>query len=156
MRRQIIRVVVTVVAVMGVALAVAAQSADARVGTWKLNLAKSKYNPGPAPKSNTIKNEPLKSTSDGIDAQGKPTHTEISYKFDGKDYPLKGAAAANTTRAYRRIDDHTWEFVTKVDGKVTTTNRNVISPDGKTQTGTTTGKDAQGQTVNNTLVFDKQ
>ena len=28
-------------------------AADASLGTWKLNVAKSKYSPGPAPKSAT-------------------------------------------------------------------------------------------------------
>ena len=32
----------------------------------------------------------------------------------------------------------------------------VISRDGKTRTNTVTGKNAQGQTVNNTIVFEKQ
>jgi hypothetical protein len=31
---------------------------DPRIGTWKLNLAKSKYSPGPAPQSLTVKVEP--------------------------------------------------------------------------------------------------
>jgi hypothetical protein len=63
---------------------------------------------------------------------------------------------ANTTRAYRRIDDRTYEFVAKVDGKVTTTTRSVAARDGKTRTTMTTGKDAQGQSVNNVQVFDRQ
>jgi hypothetical protein len=45
------------VAVIGVSLAVpgltAAQS-NAQLGTWKMNLAKSKFNPGSAPKSETL------------------------------------------------------------------------------------------------------
>ena len=32
-----------------------AQGADLMLGTWKLNLAKSTYSPGPAPKSQTLK-----------------------------------------------------------------------------------------------------
>ncbi len=34
---------------------VSAQSANPAAGTWQLNVAKSKYSPGPAPKSSTIK-----------------------------------------------------------------------------------------------------
>ena len=73
-----------------------------------------------------------------------------------KEVSMQTLRAANTTRAYRRIDDRTYEFVTKVDGKVTTTTRSVAARDGKTRTTTTTGKDAQGQTVNNVQVFDRQ
>jgi len=39
------------------ALSVAASPADPHVGTWKLNVAKSKYSPGPAPKEVTMKIE---------------------------------------------------------------------------------------------------
>jgi len=101
--RQIIRVVVTVVAVMAVALTAAAQSSDPLLGTWKQNLAKSAYDPGPPPKTSTVKFEPweggMKLTNDGVNAQGQPTHFEVIFKPDGKDYPVKGAAVANTTRA---------------------------------------------------------
>jgi hypothetical protein len=159
-RRFVLLTVFTAMAVLTVAFTVAAQSADPGFGTWKLNLAKSKYSPGPPPKTAIRKVEPweggLKETADGVNGQGQATHTEISAKFDGKDYAVKGAPTANTTRAYKRTDGHNFEFVTKVDGKVMTTIRVVHSKDGKTVTGTQTGKDAQGQTVNNTTVWDKQ
>ncbi len=35
-----------------------AQASDPRIGTWKLNVTKSKYSPGPAPQSLTVKVEP--------------------------------------------------------------------------------------------------
>ena len=150
---------VLVIALPGVGSAQGSNAPNPALGTWKLNLAKSTYNPGPPPRGSIRRLEPsdggLKSTADAIDAQGKSTHTEITYKYDGKDYPLKGAPVA-TTRAHRRIDDRTFEFVTKVDGKVTTTTRVTRSPDGKLETGTTTGKNAQGQSVNNTTVWDRQ
>jgi hypothetical protein len=163
MRRSTLVLVVTLIASLG-AGALVAQSADAlmsnMVGTWALNVAKSSYSPGPGPKSNTVKWERqeggLKFTSDGVDAKGQPTHTELMMKFDGKDYPLKGAPASNTTRSFRRIDDRTYEFVEKVAGKVTTTTRMVASPDRKTRTGTATGRNIQGQVVKNVQVWEKQ
>jgi hypothetical protein len=67
--------------------------ADMLPGTWKLNVAKSKYSPGPAPQSNTVKFEAIaggvKLTADGVDSQGKKTHNEYTAKFDGKDNPAK-------------------------------------------------------------------
>src|SRR4051812_23965047 len=125
-------------------VAATGQSSDVlmgnQVGSWKLNVAKSTYSPGPAPKSSIVKWEPseggLRMTADGVDAAGRPTHSEITIKFDGKDYPYKGAPAANTTRAYKRIDDRTYEYVEKTDGKVTTTERVVVRRDGKTRTST--------------------
>jgi len=136
-------------------------AADMLSGTWKQNMAKSKYDPANlAPKSGTTKWEAvgadgLKWVADGVDAQGKPTHAEFSGKFDGKDYPLKGIPVEDT-RAYKRIDDFTYEFVSKKAGKVTTTTHMVISRDGKTRTLTTTGTDGEGHKVNNTVVYEKQ
>jgi hypothetical protein len=132
---------------------------DTNVGTWKLNLAKSKYSPGPAPKSQTLKLEAaedgVKYTADGIGADGKPTHAEFMAKYDGKDYPFKGNPDADTI-SYKRIDANNVEAVTKRNGKTTITGKVVVSKDGKTRTLTLTGKNAQGQDVNNTVVYDKQ
>ena len=137
----------------------AAQAADNWAGTWKLNLAKSKYSPGPAPKSNVAKLEAsdggLKSTTDGVGADGKATHTEFSAKFDGKDYPYKGSTSYDTI-SLKRIDDNTYEASLKGKGKATMTSRTVISKDGKTRTQTQTGTDAQGKAVSNTVVYDRQ
>ena len=88
-----------------------------------------------------------KMSTDGVDAQGNPTHTETTAKFDGKDYPFEGVGSANITYAFTRIDDHHYELVSKLDGKVRTTTRTVVSPDGKTRTSTTTGRNAEGQTA---------
>ena len=41
------------VGVLAVAALATAQAKDPFVGTWNMNLAKSKYSPGPAPKSTT-------------------------------------------------------------------------------------------------------
>ena len=58
--------------------------------------------------------------------------------------------------AVKRIDANTIDSVNKKGGKVTTTQRNVVSADGKTRTVTTTGVDGQGQKVNNVAIFEKQ
>lgn len=113
-----------------------------------------------APKSQTSKGDTseggTRTITDGVDAQGKPIHAESIHMFDGKDSALKGAADANTTRAYTRIDNRSYQYVTKVGGKVTTTSRVVVAADGKSRTITTTGKNAQGQTVSNVTAWDKQ
>jgi hypothetical protein len=159
-KRSVLMTVFALAVGLTVPFAVSAQSADPWFGTWKVNLDKSKYSPGPPPKSSVRKVEPweggLKQTVDTVNAQDQAIHTETSAKFDGKDYPVKGAPVANTTSAYTRIDDRTIQFVNKVDGKVTITTRIVFSPDGKIETGTQTGKNPQGQTVNNVIVWDRQ
>ncbi|MGE3508095.1 MAG: hypothetical protein AB7N65_04350 [Vicinamibacterales bacterium] len=143
MRRTLASILVTLLFVGAFDVGSVAQTTAPWEGTWEVNVSKSTYDPGPAPKSNRIV---LKATADGaslvtdgIGADGKPTHNEIIYRFDGKDYPFKGTVAAGTTRAYTRIDDRTYEYVTKVNGKVTTTSRVVTAADGKSRTQTTTG-----------------
>ena len=134
-------------------------AADVFSGSWKVNLAKSKYDPGPPPKGpNVNKIEAieggLKFTNDGVNAEGKPTHSEWSGKFDGKDNPVKGDPGRDTA-ALKKIDDYTTEIISKKAGKVTTTNRTVYSRDGKTRTQTVQGTNAQGIKINNTVVSEK-
>lgn len=146
--------------------AVSTQTTSPLSGTWKLNVAKSKYNPANlAPKSVTSRIEAsqdsIQVTTDGVDSQGRVTHTEYTAKFDGKDYPSTGTIGGKPnpdlgTIAWRKIDDRTFESTSKLKGQVLTTSRVVIAQDGKSRTNTVSGKNAQGQTVNNTLVFEKQ
>jgi hypothetical protein len=137
----------------------AAQSPDPRVGQWTLNVAKSKYNPGPAPKSQTLTVEATaqgeKVTSDIVNADGTHTNTQYSAAFDGKEYPLTGSPTADSVML-KRIDGHSTERVDKKAGKVVQTFRRVVSKDGRTMTVTTTGTNAKGQAVNNVIIFEKR
>jgi hypothetical protein len=145
---------------------VTAMGADMLAGTWKLNVAKSKFSPGPAPQGNTVKFEAIdggiKLVADGVDSQGKKTHNEYTAKYDGKDNPTKpmldGKPNPNAADmvANKKIDDNTYEATTKLKGKTLTVARHVIAKDGKTRTVTTTGTNAQGQKVNDMTVFEKQ
>src|ERR1700688_5225242 len=78
------------------------------LGTWKLNEAKSMLSPG-LPKNLTVvymaAGDSITGTIDGVDGQGKPTHTEWTGKFDGKDYPVTGDPPSDT-RAIKQIADH--------------------------------------------------
>ena len=152
------------VLVLGVVLGadivkVSAQATDARIGTWKLNVAKSKYSPGPPPKSLTVKVEPSgqgeKVTTEGVNAEGARTATSYTANFDGKDNPLTGSPIADTV-SLKRIDARTTERTDKKGGKVVQVLTRVVSADGKTMTVTLKGTNAQGQAVNNVIVFEKQ
>jgi hypothetical protein len=136
-----------------------ALAGDNWLGTWKLDVAKSKYNPGPGPKSLTLKFEAtkdgIKLTSDGVDAEGKATHGGYVSKFDGKDVPWAGNPDADMASA-KKMDDNSYENTWKKGGKVTVVAKVVVSKDGKTLTVTQTGTDSKGQAVDNTSVYDKQ
>ena len=141
-------------------LTVAAFAADSQLGTWKLNIAKSKYDPASlAMKSQTSKIEAsgggINGVVDQVNSDGKAIHYEFTAKYDGKDYSVKGDPTRDTV-SYKRIDDFTYETVSKKAGKVTTTAQYVYSKDGKTRTITTTGTNAEGKKVNNSTFWDKQ
>jgi hypothetical protein len=151
------RVIVMAMALCFVGAAVGL-AADASMGTWRLNEAKSKLSPG-LPKNITVVYEAMgdnvKVTVDGTDGDGKPTHNEWTGKFDGKDYPVTGDPSTDT-RSYRKVDDHTLVFTNKKGDKVTVSGRGVVSADGKTRTVTLTGTDSTGKKNTSTAVYDKQ
>jgi hypothetical protein len=153
-----LRVVVMLVPGLA-ALALLAQSQEAFYGLWKVDMSKSKYSPGPAPKSNMKKYEPwkdgFKATQDMVTAKGEKVHVEVIAKVDGKDYPGKGSPDADTY-AFKRIDAHSYEVTQKKDGKVTIVAKMVVAPDGKSRSIVQTGKNAKGEPVNNTIYWDKQ
>ena len=160
--RLSIRRVVPSVACLGVfALLTGAAFAqsDPQVGVWKLNIAKSKYSPGPAPKSGTTRIEAAgagaKVTVDQELADGTKRHWEFTANYDGKDSPVTGNPDADTV-ARTRIDASTVQTVSKKAGKVTTTQTSAVSSDGKTRTVTTKGVNASGQQVNNVAVYERQ
>jgi len=161
MRKQFFAVVASTAALVLMTAVSHAQSSDPWIGTWKVNLEKSTYSPGPMPtvaavvKMESVPNG-LKTTIDGVNPQGEKTHTEAVANFDGKDYPVKGAPDPIATSSLKRIDKRTFENQSKVGGKATVTTRVAISADGKTLTATQTGTNAEGQAVKNVIVADRQ
>ena len=135
-------------------------AANPHVGTWTLNVSKSTYTPGPAPKSQTLKIEAwgddgITYVADGVGGDDKPTHSEFQAKFDGMEYEFKGNPDADML-AYKKVDANTLEATVKLKGKPTTTANIVVSPDGKTRTVTQTGTNAKGAKVNIVSVYEKQ
>ena len=151
------RTLILTVAVFLAAVAVCFAS-NPNMGTWTLNEAKSKFAPG-TPKNTTVvyaaAGDSVKVTTDGTDSAGKPTHTEWTGKFDGKDYPVTGDPSVDM-RSYKKIDDRTLALTNKKDGKVTATGRVAVSADGKTRTLTVTRTDSTGKSMTGTYVYDKQ
>ncbi len=128
------------------------------MGTWKLNEAKSKFSPG-ATKNSTVvysaEGDDIKVTTDGVDGDNKPVHTEWVGKFDGQDYPVTGDASG-TTRSAKQINERTLELTIKADGKVTSHGRIEVSKDGKTRTVDLAGTSADGKKMKTKAVYDKE
>jgi len=141
------------------ALGMTLWAADPAIGTWKLNAAKSKYTPGPAPKSATITYQEtadgIKRTGESVDADGKTASFEYTAKFDGKDYPVTGSDLYDAI-TLKRINDQTAEATLKKSGKAVSHARRTISKDGKVMTLTMSGTNPKGQKMHNVAVYDKQ
>jgi hypothetical protein len=149
----------TVTLLVALVLCVTPAAADQHSGTWKMNSAKSKYSPGPAAKSLTLKVESdengVKIDSEGTDGDGNPTHVQYDAKFDGKDYPVTGLSYGDMVTV-KRVDPNTIQTTIKKGGQAVMTVTSKVSSDGKMRTSTFKGKDAQGRAVNNVVVYDKQ
>lgn len=126
------------------------------IGTWTLVVAKSRYNPGPPPQSQTRTYEIVprgtKTTVRTIDADGQSTTVEFTTNYDSIEYRVMGSAGADGI-AMKKIDDYTAEASLTHAGRVTGTARRVISPDGRTLT--ITFSDVRG-VVHNVAVYQKQ
>ena len=137
-----------------------ALAADNWLGIWKLNTAKSKYNPGPGPKSQTLKFEKtadgIKLTTESTSADGKTTKGGYVSKWDGMDVPFSGDNPNADTASPKKVDDNTYTNTWKKAGKATVNLKATVSPDGKTLTVVQTGTDGNGRPVNSTVVFDRQ
>lgn len=134
---------------------------DPRIGTWKLNAAKSKWNPGPPVKTQTRSYEAvgraLRVSVERVTVDGRRQAYTYTADFDGKDYPVTGQGpSGGDTVALKRIDAYTFESIFKKTGKVVELSTNVISPDGKSMTINSAGTSPRGQPTHNLTVFDKQ
>jgi hypothetical protein len=133
---------------------------DPMLGSWKLNVAKSKFSPGPALQAETNQVEPyggngIKLTAQITRADGTNVTESYAGTFDGKEFSVGGDANVDT--AYlKRNDAYTMERINKKAGKPTTTMHYVVSKDGRTKTVTISGTTAAGETVHTVLVFEKQ
>ncbi|MDQ6677887.1 MAG: hypothetical protein M3Z09_11380 [Acidobacteriota bacterium] len=137
---------------LGMSLAVYA-AGDPFVGKWNLNVEKSKYHPGPAPKSETVTiGEDHTVKVNETDANDKP----VSWSYgmaEGKTAPITGMGAGSSVIAKQTGNTvaHTWNM----NGK-TSTGKGVISKDGKTMTYRIKGTGQDGKPMNNVLILEKE
>jgi len=135
---------------------------DPSLGSWKLNVAKSKFSPGPPIMGDTRSYEFQGGwvivTTETIDAAGKKTGVRFAGRFDGKAYPQIGRFAPTVALiTYEPVDKYTLKYTVKTTaGKLTSTNTRIVSADGKTMTIEQKTTTADGKPVDNVEVFEKQ
>ncbi|HEY1725789.1 MAG TPA: hypothetical protein VGF89_10215 [Steroidobacteraceae bacterium] len=148
-----------VLAVFGAMSAVAAGSHDPAIGTWALNVEKSKFSPGPAPKSQTRTYEQaadgIKLSWTGVAADGSAMTGESTFKYDGKDYPITGSPNYDTL-TLKRVNATTVKSAQKKQGKTIAWSTRAVSEHGKVLTLTSRGKDAKGAAYHDVAVYERQ
>lgn len=139
------------------AAATASFAANPHIGTWKLNEAKSKMPAGMGKNTTVVyaeQKDKIKVTVDGVDKDGKSTHSVWVGKFDGKAYPVKGNLPYNSV-AYKMVNDRTNDITTMKNGKLVWNGRITVSADGKSRTVTINGTGPDGKKFKSKAVYDK-
>jgi len=144
-------------------MAVAAMAVEPIVGTWKLNVAKSKLPPSQqAPtKEQTIT---IKELGDQLEVTNAGTRTDGSSIASKHTVPISGGAVkyeqggpGEGISLVQTVIDPYNSFITILqNGKQVQIIQAVISKDGKTSRWTTKGTNAQGKPVEGIQVFEKQ
>jgi hypothetical protein len=147
------------------------------IGTWKQNMEKSTYNPGPPPPKGSYSVRQYAAGDDGsvvaitltITPDGLPSLGSVSAaNYDGREYVQHTVATLATslgshigphidrTISYKAVDPYTVEIVQRQDGDVVSVSTRTISRDGKTMTERFDYMNTSGQRVTNVLIFEKQ
>jgi hypothetical protein len=130
--------------------------ADPLTGRWEINLGKSKYDPGPPPKSAVriqhLEGDTLKVALEIIMADGRSGDATYSATLDGKERAARGGKA---TIAWTRIDARTLEYRRKRNGQIVETGRLQVSEDRQQLTVEASGVNAAGQKFSDRVVYDR-
>jgi len=141
----------------GLALA----QSDPFVGSWELNVAKSKFGPGAERRSETriVESSPtgMKVSVDRTNADGSSQQYNYTTNFDDKPHPITGMAPYGADSiAVTLGTSNTLSFKLTKGGKAVGSGTSVVSADGKTLTLTSKGMDANGKPISSVTVYDKR
>jgi len=142
-----------------VSVASAADAVDPVIGTWKLNLDKSKYAAGAAPKSVTrtyaVGANGTTMTVTGVDTDGSAISQSVTLTYDGKDDAWTGSTVFDTV-SLTKVNGTTVKSVLKKGGKIVGHSTRTLSAKGKVLTLSSAIKTAKGGTTHEVAVYDKQ
>ena len=145
---------------LGLALATVAMAADPIIGLWKLNLAKSKFASGQAPKEQTeIYREAgqgqIELNYNSIPSSGASTILKITL-------PAHGGLNSRSDNAKGYLEMETlitpgeWCMTRTQNGKQVAALHKIVGKEGKTMRQTETGTDDHGKPYQNELFYDRQ
>lgn len=130
-------------------------------GTWKLNVAKSHFAPGPtAPKEETVTVSESAGTRDVVskatDTSGKVTTAHFTHSLSGGPISfIEGGPTDGTTSSAKVSATTVYETSVK-DGKAVGTERITLSPDGKTMRIVAKSTSPDGKPLTEVFIFEKQ
>lgn len=147
-----------IAAILTMAPVLAQNTSDPVLGTWYLNVAKSRYDPGPPPRSQTrvytLDKDGIKAVSTTVYANGNSDTVHYPSNYDGKEHPVAGSPDTDGI-VMKKVDERTAESNLMHAGRVIGTTRRTVSRDGKTLTIVYKGVGPKGEQVNNNTVYDK-
>jgi len=159
MKTRLLRPLVAFAVMVSVTAISLAAGSDPVVGTWQLNLSKSTFAAGTAPKSQTRtysqSGPSITLVMKTVGADGKESTTQTTYQLDGKDYPITGASDYDSLTA-KQVNPRTATFTLKKGGQAVGSTNRTISKDGKILTSKTRVTTAKGDKSESVMVFDKQ
>lgn len=159
--KRTLHVVATFAALLAFTLAATSAADDPVLGKWKLNVEKSKYTPGPGPKSMTRTVEgdgdKVKFTYEGVAANGSAISYTFSVAYDGKDYPISGSGATGGADAIsvKQLGPKSFTATLKKAGAPVVNSKIEISADGKVTTMHISSAHGKGH-IDNTVIYEKQ
>ena len=159
------RSVTMILAVVVFAMAVPAMAADPIIGSWKTNVAKSKFSPlllaalKRAPKERTevyreIEGDQIEMAATEIGTDGSPQSGKLVWPRQGG--TARGALREGPVFVEVLTDPGNWYVAILMDGKQTALLHKTISKDGRTMRQTTKGTTPDGKTFEQIEVFDRQ
>ena len=159
MKTRLLRPLVAFAVMVSVTAISLAAGSDPVVGTWQLNLSKSTFAAGTAPKSQTRtysqSGPSITLVMKTVGADGKESTTQTTYQLDGKDYPITGASDYDSLTA-KQVNPRSATFTLKKGGQAVGSTNRTISKDGKILTSKTRVTTAKGDKSESVMVFDKQ
>jgi len=157
--KRLLAAVGVFVLVLAVSSALSAQS-DPRIGTWKLNVAKSEFAHAAIRVSETrtytASGDSVTMNAEVVTSDGSKQVGGYTAKADGKPYPYTGQNSAGAETISIRRHKNKFTSQSKKGGKRLFTTTDSFSADGKEMTLTTNGVNANGQSINSIRVYDKQ